>query len=90
MTDRIFGAEEFLLIVDVNPKPYIDQDNLLEMLYHRPPQVFINQTCCVLTEVLWTASTPCKIYYILLYTRQKGSTVPFLGRIKMSSAEGYT
>ena len=40
---KISGADEILLIRDVNQLPYIDRENLFEMIYRRPPQVFMNQ-----------------------------------------------
>ena len=59
MAGRISGAEEILLIGDVNQLPYIDRENLFEMIYRKPPQLSMNQ------NLVCTHRSPMDVAYAL-------------------------
>lgn len=60
MAIRLAGASEVLLIGDRNQLPFIDRNNLFQMLYHRPDQV-----ARVEKELLCTHRNPMDVAYAL-------------------------
>lgn len=60
MAARLSGANELVLIGDVNQLPYIDRENLFEMRYHRP-----NLVTNISQELLCTHRNPMDVAYAL-------------------------